>query len=156
MKINLGTLTIASPAFDHGGLIPTRYTGSGDGVSPPLVWSNPPAGTKSFALVSDDPDAPLITGFPHWVAYGIPAEATELAENAQTGFVSGLNGIGTEGWVPPGPPPGHGDHFYYFHIYALNADLGLAPGLTKDQLLATIDEHVIEQARVVGRYGNSA
>jgi Raf kinase inhibitor-like YbhB/YbcL family protein len=153
MKINLGELTIVSPAFDHGTAIPVQYTGDGDGVSPPLEWSSVPEGTKSFALVAHDPDAPLVTGFTHWVLYGIPASATSLPEDVGEQYVQGVNGMGQPGWVPPSPPPGHGDHFYFFHLYALDSEADdIEEGLDSATLLGRIDEHILEQARIVGVY----
>jgi len=153
MKVNLGTLSITSAAFKHGERIPVRYSGDGEGLSPPLAWQAAPEGTRSFAMVSHDPDAPLIDGFTHWVLYGIPADVTSIDEGGGGSYIQGVHGMGEPGWVPPSPPPGHGDHFYYFHVYALGADVDLEPGLDRSTLLALIDEHVIEQARIVGVYG---
>jgi Raf kinase inhibitor-like YbhB/YbcL family protein len=154
MKLNLGTLTLTSPAFSHGARIPERYTSGGDGISPPLTWTGAPAATRSFALFVHDPDAPLAYGFSHWVLYNIPAEVTSLAEGDDGGYVSGTNGADAPGYFPPTPPPGHGDHFYYFHLYALDDVLELEPGLDGLALLARIDDHIIEQARIVGIYSN--
>jgi len=154
MKINLGTLTMTSPAFEHGGRMPDKHSSGGEGVSPELSWSGVPDGTRSFALVSHDPDAPLVDGFTHWVIYGIPADATQLFEGATEGFVAGKNGAGGSDWIPLGPPPGHGVHFYYFTVYALDSDLGLEPGLDRAQLREKIDEHIIAQARIVGTFSN--
>jgi Raf kinase inhibitor-like YbhB/YbcL family protein len=150
MKLNLGTLAVTSSAFNHGTRIPERYTSAGDGISPPLSWRDPPAATRSLALFSHDPDAPLTYGFDHWVLYGIPPDVSALTEGDDRGYVAGTNGAGAPGYFPPTPPPGHGDHFYYFHLYALDATLDLEPGLDGRALLARIDGHIIEQARIVG------
>jgi Raf kinase inhibitor-like YbhB/YbcL family protein len=156
MKINLGDLSVTSPAFEHGTTIPVRHTGDGDGASPPLAWSSVPERTKSFALVAHDPDAPLVNGFTHWVVYGIPADVTSLGEGDGAQYTQGLNGMGQPGWVPPAPPPGHGDHFYFFHLYALDCDGdAIESGLDGAKLLDRIDEHIVEQARVVGVYGRA-
>jgi Raf kinase inhibitor-like YbhB/YbcL family protein len=155
LKINLGTLTIESPAFAHGTRMPDDQSSNGSGASPELRWSGVPSGTQSFALVAHDADAPLAGGFSHWVLYGIPGDLTGLPEGGGTEYVQGANGLGESGWVPAGPPPGHGDHFYYFHLYALDADSSLEAGLTADQLIARIDPHILEQARVVGTYSNA-
>jgi Raf kinase inhibitor-like YbhB/YbcL family protein len=156
MKINLGTLRASSPAFEHGGRIPTRHTVGGDAVPPPLRWSDAPAATASFAVVCHDPDAPLTHGFTHWVVYGIPAEENGLdGDGAQ--WTTGVTSAGTPDYQPPSPPPGHGDHFYYFHVYAVGElPAPLPAGLTADELIDAIDDHVLEQARVVGTWSRPA
>jgi Raf kinase inhibitor-like YbhB/YbcL family protein len=152
MKVNLGELVITSATFKHGQPLPPN-DGAG-AVSPPLEWANVPEGTKSFAIVAHDPDAPLVDGFAHWVVYNIPATATALPAGATEGFTAGANGMDTADYLPPGPPPGHGDHFYYFHLYALRSEPDLPEGLGRLDLLATVDEDIIEQARIVGTYAN--
>jgi Raf kinase inhibitor-like YbhB/YbcL family protein len=154
MKINLGMLNITSSAFKHGERMPDDHSGNGSGVSPGLTWEGVPAATQSFAVIAHDWDAPLARGFSHWVLYGIPAEVRELPQGGGTEYTQGSNGLAAPGYVPAGPPPGHGDHFYYFHVYALDADLGLEAGLTADELLERITAHIIEQARIVGTYSN--
>lgn len=149
--LNVANLRISSPAFDAHGRIPERHTGDSDDVSPPLEWSGPPQGTRAFAVVVHDPDAPLVDGFTHWVLYGIPGDATGLAEG-EPGFVAGRNSFGNAGYNGPAPPPGHGPHHYYFWVYALDAPLDLEQGLDRRQLLERIEDHVIEQARVIGIY----
>jgi Raf kinase inhibitor-like YbhB/YbcL family protein len=109
-----------------------------------------PEGTKSFAIVVHDPDAPLVDGFTHWVAYGIPGDATSLDEG--TRVTEGQNSFGRAGYNGPAPPPGHGTHHYYFWLYALDDDLDLEPGLDRRALIDRIEDHVIEQARLVGTY----
>lgn len=150
-ELNVADLRIASPAFENHGGIPQRHTGDGEDVSPPLEWSGVPGGTKSFAIVVHDPDAPLVDGFTHWVAYGIPPDATQLGEGADQ-ITEGTNSMGKTGYMGPAPPPGHGVHHYYFWIYALDDDLGLEPGLDRRALIDQIEDHVIEQARVIGTY----
>ena len=103
----------------------------------------------------DDPDAPLTYGFTHWVVYGIPADRTGLPAGAEGPYQVGVNGLGEPRYMPPGPPPGHGDHHYYFHLYALDEALDLPDGLTKERLLAAIDDHILEQARIVGTWSAS-
>jgi hypothetical protein len=154
MKIHLGKLMISSPSFSHGERIPDRHAVGEKPTSPPLAWSDPPKGTQSYAFVVHDPDAPLTYGFTHWVLYGIPASTIGIAEGGGDGFVQGLNGRGGHEYVPPAPPPGHGDHFYYFKLYALDENLDLPPGLSRAELLQCIDDHIIEQARNVGTYSN--
>ena len=152
MSLKLGDLKIKSTAFASG-RIPKRNAGDGENLSPPLEWSGAPKGTAEFALVCHDPDAPLVHGFTHWVLYGIPANATKLAEGQKPdAFTAGVNGTGKPGYMGPYPPNGHGPHNYYFWIYALDKPLGLKPGLTLDKLYQSIEGHVLEQARLVGIY----
>ena len=150
-QLNVQDLRISSSAFDDYGRIPERHTGDGEDVLPPLQWSGVPSGTKAFAVVAHDPDAPLVDGFTHWLACGIPGDATELPEGGGE-IVQGTNSFGNQGYNGPAPPPGHGPHHYYFWVYALDEDLDLPPGLERRALLERIEDHVIEQARVIGTY----
>lgn len=152
-ELNVQDLRITSPAFENHKQIPDRHTGNGEDAAPALEWSGVPEGTKAFAVIVHDPDAPLVDGFTHWVAYGIPADATGLPEGGGD-VVSGQNSMGKEGYMGPAPPPGHGTHHYYFWVYALDDDLELEPGLDRRALIDRIEDHVIEQARIVGTYRN--
>ena len=152
MKINRGTLVVTSPAFEHGAALPDQYSIRGAGDSPPLEWSGLPDATKSLALVVHDPDAPIVDGFVHWVLSGIPADATGLPENGGTTYRQGVNSRGNIGWTPAAPPPGHGTHHYFFHVFALDEDLPLPSGLTMTELLRRIDPHIINQARIAGTF----
>ena len=105
----------------------------------------------AFAVVMHDPDAPLVDGFTHWVTYGIPGDATGLSEGTD-GPVTGINSMGNTGYNGPAPPPGHGVHHYYFWVYALDEPLELPPSLDRRALHQQIEDHVIEQARVIGTY----
>jgi Raf kinase inhibitor-like YbhB/YbcL family protein len=150
-QLNVADLRVSSPAFGGHGRIPERHTGDADDVSPPIEWSGAPEGTRSFAVVVHDPDAPLVDGFTHWVLYGIPGDATGLEEGTED-HVSGKNSLGNARYNGPAPPPGHGVHHYYFWVYALDDELELDPGLDRRALLERIEDHVIEQARVIGTY----
>lgn len=150
-KLNVADLRLSSPAFEHHKRIPDRHTSEGDDVAPELTWSGVPQGTRAFAVVVHDPDAPLVDGFTHWVAYGIPGDAQGLPEGGGTA-VQGVNSFGKAGYGGPAPPPGHGTHHYYFWVYALDQDVSLEPGLDRRALLERIEDHVIEQARLVGTY----
>jgi Raf kinase inhibitor-like YbhB/YbcL family protein len=150
-KLNVADLQVSSPAFDGHGRIPERHTGDGEDLSPALEWRGVPEGTRAFAVVAHDPDAPLVDGFTHWVLYGIPGDVRGLGE-ATADFLEGMNSFGTKGYKGPAPPPGHGPHHYYFWVYALDDDIGLQPGLDRRALLERIEGHVIEQARVIGVY----
>lgn len=153
---HLGTLTLDSPAFGHGDRIPDRHTPNAENVSPELRWQGAPDGAAEYAVICHDPDAPLTRGYVHWVTYGIPGEATSLPEDSGTRFTAGVNEAGEGTYSGPAPPPGHGTHFYFFHLYALDEALDLEPGLTAAQLLDRIDDHILEQARVVGTYSTPA
>lgn len=150
-RLNVANLRVSSRAFDPHTRIPERHTGDAEDVSPALEWTGSPDGTRSFALVMHDPDAPLVEGFTHWVLYGIPANVTALPEGTRD-FVKGMNSFGNDGYNGPAPPPGHGVHHYYFWVYALDTELDLEPGLDRRSLLERIEDHVVEQARVVGLY----
>ena len=150
-KLNVQDLGIRSQAFEGHSKIPERHTTDGEDVAPALEWSGVPEGTQAFAVVCHDPDAPLVDGFTHWVAYNISGDATGLAEGGE-GVTNGVNSTGNEGYMGPAPPEGHGPHHYYFWAYALDEELGLEPGLDRRALLDRIEDHVIEQARTIGIY----
>lgn len=147
---------ISSPAFEQDTFIPKKYTGDGPDVSPPLNWTEPPVGTKSFALICDDPDAPMGT-WVHWVIYEIGADARELQENVAktdtlpTGVRQGTNDFRKVGYGGPAPPPGPA-HRYYFKLYALDTELPLAAGARKNDLLKAMEGHILDQAELMGRY----
>ncbi len=151
MASQLNELKICSSAFADHTPIPSRHAGDGEDISPPLQWSGVPDGTRSFAVVVHDPDAPLVDGFTHWVAYNIGGDATGLPEGG-AGAAVGTNSFGARRYNGPAPPPGHGPHHYYFRVYALDAGLGLEAALDRHRLLALIADHVIEQARIIGTY----
>ncbi len=149
--------TIRSAAFEARGRIAQVHTCGGRNISPPLSWDNVPEGAKSFALICDDPDAPMGT-WVHWVLYGIPAsvrflpEAVPLREQLSDGSRQGKNDFGKTGYGGPCPPRGR-PHRYFFRLYALDDVLSLAPGLTKKALLKAIDGHVLAEAHLYGTYG---
>jgi len=148
-------LTLSSSAFSSLGNIPKKHTGEGDDVSPPLSWSKVPDGTRSFALICHDPDAPLVTpgayGFVHWVLYNIPGSVTQLAEN-ESGYTNGVTNFGKRQYGGPMPPKGHGVHHYFFWLLALDTELDLEPGLSMEGLLKAIEPSVIGMNRLVGTY----
>ncbi len=153
-QLNVADLKMSSPAFQGHKPIPARHTSDGEDVSPPLEWTGVPDGTAAFAVVMHDPDAPLVDGFTHWVVYGIPGDASGLPEGSDVG-VAGLNSMGNDRYNGPAPPPGHGVHHYYFWVYALDEALELPPNLERRPLLAQLEDHVIEQARLIGTYVNA-
>ena len=147
---------VSTTAFQPGGDIPTKYTCTGPDVSPALSWNDPPAGTQSFALIADDPDAPVGT-WVHWVAYDLSASARQLPEGVPKtaaipgGGVQGLNDFGKTGYGGPCPPPGK-PHRYYFKLYALDSKLNLKPGATKKAVEQAMQGHILAQAEVMGRF----
>jgi Raf kinase inhibitor-like YbhB/YbcL family protein len=155
MGFALSKMKLTSTAFQAGGGIPAKHTGEGEDVSPALAWSDVPEGTKSFAVVCHDPDAPLVKpgtyGFVHWVLYGIPGDARQLAEGVKE-HVQGSNDFGNQGYGGPMPPEGHGRHHYFFWLLALDAAPDLPAGLSMWDLLERIEPHVIGMNRLVGTY----
>jgi Raf kinase inhibitor-like YbhB/YbcL family protein len=151
------TLNLHSPAFTDGFPIPVDHSADGANVSPPLRWADPPAGTQSFALVCDDPDAPRGT-FTHWVLFNLPADTRELAPDVRPEFTlpngtrQGLNDFGRVGYGGPSPPPGPA-HRYFFKLYALDGMLALPAGATKAQLLDAMRGRQLAEGRLVGTYG---
>jgi hypothetical protein len=148
-------LKITSSAFEEGGMIPKKYTCDAENVSPPLLWSNAPSGTKSFALINDDPDAPAGT-WVHWVVYNIPAEEKGLTEAVPTNkkldneTMQGLNDFRKTGYGGPCPPGG--THRYFFKLYALDITLSFQDDVTKDSLLEAIKGHVLAESQLMGKY----
>jgi hypothetical protein len=147
-----GALAVTSSSFKAGKSIPKKYTGEGENISPQLAWTGAPAGTREFALICDDPDAPRPQPFVHWVLYGIPSNVTSLAEAVSGVGTDGLNGRGKPGYTGPMPPPGSGVHHYHFKVYALDQALSLKPGLGKDELLKGMEGHIIAQGELMGTY----
>ena len=155
MGFALSPIMLRSSTFDPNSLIPIRCSMEGQNLSPQLKWSGAPEGTKSFALICHDPDAPLASpgsyGFVHWVLYNLPASLSKLPEGATAG-TEGVSDFGKPGYGGPMPPPGHGIHHYFFILMALNAELNLEPGLTLWQLMSKVEPHVIGMNRLVGTY----
>jgi len=151
--------TLTSPAFKEGERIPKQHSGEGKDTSPPLEWTNPPPGTRTFALVCDDPDAPRGT-WDHWLIWNLPADCRKLSEGvATTETVTDLGGArqGNNSWPKigyggPMPPPGHGVHHYHFRLYALDTDLDLAPGADKEALMEAMEGHILGTAKLMGLY----
>jgi len=144
------TMTVESPAFQNGAAIPARYTADGADVSPPLVIRGVPEGTRSLALVMDDPDAPMGT-WVHWVAWNLPADTSEIPEGGlPESAVEGVNSWGRRGYGGPAPPSG--THRYFFRVYALDTALELPVTTDKAGLLAAMEGHVLAEAVLMGRY----
>jgi len=147
-------MRLVSQAFETSGAIPRRYSGAGEDLSPPLAWTAPPAGTKSLALIMDDPDAPPGV-WVHWVVYDLPPQIQGLAEGlpktpelpngAKQGACWGVNSFKRLGYHGPMPPPGS-PHRYVFHLYALDSPLKLPPRATKKQVARAMKGHVLDEA----------
>jgi len=146
---------ISSPAFASGEAIPSKFSCDGDDASPVLTWTEPPTDTQSFAIIVDDPDAPMGT-WVHWVVYNIPASTRELEENMpnilelNNGIMQGFTSAGTLGYHGPCPPSG--THRYFFKLYALDTTLSLPAKTDKEKLLAAMDGHILANAELMGTF----
>ena len=154
-------MRLDSPAFGDMARLPERFTADGEGVSPPLVWGDPPEGTATLALLVEDADAPTPQPLVHAIVWGLPADAGRLEEGAivADGAGSAARDVGrnsyfAEGWLPPDPPTGHGRHRYAFQLFALDAaagDPGETPG--RGALIAAMAGHVLAAGVLIGTYG---
>lgn len=154
-----GGMALTSPAFREGGSIPADYTADGRNVSPPLEWTDAPEGAATFALIVDDPDAPL-GAFVHWLICEMPGRTRALPEavpkqedvSSPVVAVQGNNGFRQVGYGGPRPPKGE-THRYVFRLFALDAELHMSGGFNKKQLEEAMKGHILAQARLVGKYG---
>lgn len=147
MNNDQNSLTIESIEFSQNGHIPPQYTCDGENINPPVDVRNFPEGTKSLALIMEDPDAPTGT-FTHWLLWNlVPGEKIE--EKTTLG-VSGINSFGKTGYGGPCPPSG--THRYYFHVYALDTELTIVAGEDKASLLEAMDGHILATGELMSRY----
>ena len=150
------SMQITSTAFVEGQPIPQKYTCDGQDISPPLLWTHIPPNTRSLALITDDPDAPMGT-WVHWVLYDMPPATIQLTEDTpkkqalSDGAKQGLNDFRRWGYGGPCPPPGK-PHRYYFKLYALDKTLELKPGATKKDVERAMEKHILAQAQLMGTY----
>ncbi|THB66717.1 MAG: YbhB/YbcL family Raf kinase inhibitor-like protein [Desulfovibrio sp.] len=148
-------LTITSPDFEDRDMLDSLFSRRGGNVSPAINWSGAPAGTMSYAIICDDPDAPG-RRWVHWVIYNIPATETGLAQGQpklevlDNGAVQGINSWDVIGYDGPQPPSGV--HRYYFKVYALDTVLNLPPGASKNQLLDAMDDHILAEGQIMGKF----
>ncbi|MHB8777444.1 MAG: YbhB/YbcL family Raf kinase inhibitor-like protein [Anaerolineales bacterium] len=148
---------ITSPAFANAEAIPADYSCKGRNISPALIWSEPPAATQSFALIMDDPDAPMGT-WVHWVLFNIPASTRDLKESTSTdpqlsdGSLQGKTSAGSNGYHGPCPPSGI--HRYFFKLYALDTMLDLSSAADKKDLLAAMEGHILANAELTGTFSH--
>ena len=157
-------MILSSGSFNSDGSIPKRFSGEGSDISPELEWSEIPEGTKSFAILCEDPDAPVRPGkdhpFIHWVIYNIPENVSYLGEGVvQSERVvlpvfldQGINSFGKIGYGGPLPPVGDGIHHYHFTLYALDLPVGIPAGLTKAKVLRFMGRHILATAQLIGTY----
>jgi Raf kinase inhibitor-like YbhB/YbcL family protein len=149
------TMKLISPAFSHNESIPTKYTCDGENISPALAWSDAPAGTQSFALIVDDPDAPKKV-WVHWIVFNIPVTVEHIIENQgatgeEVAFTQGSTDFNSaQKWGGPCPPSG--THRYHFTLYALDTMLDLPAGATKEELLSAMHGHILEKTTLIGTY----
>ena len=148
-------MKLTSPVFSEGALIPAQYTCTGGDFSPPLTWSDIPAGAKSLALIADDPDAPAGT-WVHWVAFNLPVTGHGLPEGIKDtkrlpdGGIQGTNSWQRIGYGGPCPPSG--THRYFFKLYALDTTLSLDSKATAKDVQAAMQGHVLAEAQLMGRF----
>ena len=145
-------MELTSTAFKHGGKIPSKYTCEGENISPPLKIEDAPLDIKSLVLIMDDPDAVKPTGkiWVHWVVFNIPPETEEILEGEQP---KGIAGEGTRGELEyRGPCPPDGEHRYFFKLYALDEELSLKEGATKEDVEEAMEGHILEEAELIGKY----
>ena len=145
----VSNMKLTSPAFEHNQEMPSEYTCDGSDTSPELNIENVPEGTKSLALIMDDPDAPAGT-WVHWVVWNIPPETKSIAKANEPEGVQGTTSFGRAGYGGPCPPSG--THRYFFKLYALDSTLNLAEDSKKEDLLQAMEGHIIEQAELIGLY----
>jgi Raf kinase inhibitor-like YbhB/YbcL family protein len=151
------SIELTSSAFANGKSIPPKHACTGDpdsslkDVSPPLTWSDPPEGTQSFALIMDDPDAPVGT-WDHWILFNIPASTRSLPESmpVNSGFSNGNNSWGRTGYGGPCPPSG--THRYFFKLYALDEMLAISEGANKGELEKAMVGHILAQGGLMGTF----
>jgi Raf kinase inhibitor-like YbhB/YbcL family protein len=159
IRLGADTFELASPAFAHGARLPIRFTADGEGVSPPLVWADVPDGTVSLALIVEDPDAPASKPLVHAILWDIPGDERRLAEGAIVadgaggpGGDVGTNSLLREGWLPPDPPTGHGEHDYVFQLFALSRRIELDDSPGRGSFVNAIAGHVLGAAVLIGTY----
>jgi Raf kinase inhibitor-like YbhB/YbcL family protein len=149
-------LNVQSPDFASGALIPAKFSGDGQDVSPNLIWSKAPAQAKSIAVTCTDPDAPRGTWW-HWIVFNLPPETTQLKENQSKGASlaggasQGTNDFGNTGYNGPAPPKGP-IHHYHFAVYALDSKLALRPACSKAELSSALNGHVLASGEWIGTY----
>jgi Raf kinase inhibitor-like YbhB/YbcL family protein len=153
-------LRVSSSTFSDGGEIPVKCTPAGANLSPDLKWSAPAGAAMEMVLICEDPDAPMLKPFVHWILHGLPPNIMQLPAGLPNerelsklgGAKQGQNDAKTRGWSGPKPPLGHGVHHYHFQLFALDKQLGLGPDTTLEQLVNAMKGHVIAEGEIIGTH----
>jgi Raf kinase inhibitor-like YbhB/YbcL family protein len=154
-------ITVESPTFVFNGCLPKRYTADGEGISPPLSWDDCPAGTASIAIIVEDADSPTPHPLVHVIAVDLPADARSLPEGAMTDtqqggeLEMGSNSFFKHAWLPPDPPPGHGEHRYVFQVFALQAGAAFSKTVGRSEFIKAILDRAIAVGCLIGLYERS-
>jgi Raf kinase inhibitor-like YbhB/YbcL family protein len=146
------SLEIRSVAFDAGTPLPISCSVDGVGAAPALSFANVPESAQSLVVICEDPDAPFLQPYVHWVAYGIPATAEGIDAQSQHDYRLGENGKSENGFAPAAPPPGHGVHHYHFQVFALDVPVELPQGAERDAVVDAAKGHVLAWGEIVGTY----
>ena len=154
------TITVESPAFSDGSEIPETNCDYGDGRSPELRWSVVPSGTRSVAVVAEDPDVSQKTPFTHWLLYNLSPETRHLPESLPNdsrltsfdGAMQGRTSVGTIGYYGPHPPANDREHHYHFELFCLDTPLDVGPGATREQVMNAMAGHVLAKGELTGTY----
>jgi Raf kinase inhibitor-like YbhB/YbcL family protein len=145
-------ITVHSVAFEPDTALPISCTVDGVGAPPALSFTGVPEAAKSLVVLAEDPDAPLLEPFAHWLVYGIPSSAHDVDAQTQHDYQLGKNGKSEQGYSPAAPPPGHGLHHYHFQVFALDEQPQLAEGAERQELLDAMAGHVLAWGEIVGTY----
>jgi len=148
----LPEITVRSVAFEPDGALPISCTVDGVGAPPALSFSGVPESASSLVVLAEDPDAPLLEPFVHWLVYGIPGNTLDVDAQTQHDYRLGTNGKSEVGFAPAAPPSGHGLHHYHFQVFALDQPLELAEGAERQALLDAMAGHVLAWGEIVGTY----
>ena len=148
-QTQITNMKLTSPAFEEGASIPARFTCQGEDISPELSISDVPDNAKSLALIMDDPDAPMGT-WDHWILFNIDSNTELISEDSEPTSTKGVNSWGKTGYGGPCPPSG--THRYFFKLYALDVEIDLTDGASKQDLLNAMEGHVLEEAALMGTY----
>ena len=145
-------IEVHSVAFEPNAVLPISCTADGVGAPPAVAWQGAPESTKSFAVICEDPDAPLLEPFVHWLVYGIPGSANEVDAQTQHDFRIGENSRSEVGFTPAAPPAGHGVHKYHFQVFALDTTIELGEGKDRDDVIELMNGHVLAWGEIIGTY----
>jgi Raf kinase inhibitor-like YbhB/YbcL family protein len=146
------SIDVRSVAFDAGTPLPISCSVDGVGAPPALSFANVPEAAQSLLVICEDPDAPLLQPFVHWVVYGLPAAIEGIDAQTQHDYLLGENSKSERGFAPAAPPPGHGVHHYHFQVFALDTPIDLSAGRERDELVEIAKGHVLAWGEIVGTY----